>query len=584
MRATMHRRWSDDRGFTLIEVLVSLVLLSLIMTAVTTLFFRSLRAADGLQDKQAAVPVATQAMDLARSVPAVRDAAGASRILNGRTLAAVTAQWASVSTLDGVDLSETYPAWDPTATASSTPTLPMSTTVLVSGQEFDVQTLVGVCFRAAVDSDCVKLSGYGTAPLVGPAGEVLLYRVIVVVTFTTANDTDCAAGCTYVTSTLIDPSVDPTFNTNDVTIPPPVAVGDSATINAANPGVATTIDVLSNDSGTFSTYPVVISLPPSRGTVTASSTGIVTYTPTNGASGTDYFTYYLRDVTGRTSTAATVAITLNPRASADGFTTGRGRAVTYNLKTNDVGTFPSSGTTCITVTSGPSNGAIALGTCGSITYTPTGSFTGTDSFRYTITDTSALVSNEVTATVTVYPPPTAVNDSATTNATVAVTIPVQANDTLPAGSATTSIVTTSANGTATVSGTSIVVHPERELLGDDVLHLPAHRHVHEHLGQRHGHGDGPSDRGRSAGQRDRRGQGRVQHGDQLHQGGVLRQLPDGDQCLGKPRHCQRRDLDLHPQGRLHGHGHRDLHGDRHVRTDRLRHLVGDGRSRSDGGQ
>ncbi len=469
MRTSLHRGRrgpsSVDDGFTLIEVLVSLVLLSLIFTAVTTLFIRSLRSADGLQDKQAAVPVSTQALDLARSIPAVRDATGNSKLVAGRSQAAVTAQWAAVVSLDGVDLTDTYATWDTTATSTSTATLPLTTTVLVSGQSFNVQTLVGVCYRASVDSDCVKLGGYSTPPAAAPAGQVMLYRVIVIVTFTAGNNADCAAGCTYVTSTLIDPSTDPTFNTNDSTIPPPMAVGDSASLNAANPGNSTFIDVLGNDSGTFSTYPVIIGVTPTRGTVSASSTGIVTYTANNGASGTDYFTYYLSDVTGRTSTAATVAVTINPRASADGATTGQGKAVVVNVKANDIGTYPSSGTSCVTVTEPPAHGSLVLGTCGSITYTPTGSWTGTDSFKYTITDTSALESNEVTATVTVYPPPTAAADSATTNASVAVSIPVQSNDTRPAGSATTSIVSPSSNGTATVSGTNVTFTPNANYSG-----------------------------------------------------------------------------------------------------------------------
>ena len=259
MRTSLHRGRrgpsSVDDGFTLIEVLVSLVLLSLIFTAVTTLFIRSLRSADGLQDKQAAVPVSTQGLDLARSIPAIRDAAGNSKLVAGRTQTAVAAQWAAVVGLDEVDLTDTYATWDTTATSTSTATLPLSTTVLVSGQSFNVQTIVGVCYRGAVDSDCVKLSGYSTPPLVAPAGKVLLYRVIVIVTFTAGNNADCAAGCTYVTSTLIDPSTDPTFNTNDSTVPPPQAVGDSVALNAASPGNSTFIDVLGNDSGTFSTYP-----------------------------------------------------------------------------------------------------------------------------------------------------------------------------------------------------------------------------------------------------------------------------------------------------------------------------------------
>lgn len=466
MRARpLGRRGDRDGGFTMIEVVVSLVLLALIMSAVIGLFVRMLHSSSGMQGRQAAVPVANQALDYARSIPPLRDSTGNSKLVAGRYQSAVTAQWAAAASLTGVDLSGTYPTWDTTATASSTPNLPITTTVLVSGKSYSVQTLVGICYRTGATSPCTKLSSYATPPATPPAGSVALYRVIIAVTFTTPGDDTCSAGCTYVASTLIDPSSDPTFNTNESLLPPPIALSDSVTLDASAGGTAANVPVLGNDSGTFGSYPVVLAVAPSKGSVTITSTGIVTYTSNAGVSGTDFFTYYLKDATNVASAPATVSVTINPRASADGATTGKARAVTMNLKANDVGSYPTSGTSCVTITSPPSNGAITLGTCGSVTYTPNSTFTGTDSFRYTISDVSALDSNEVTATITVYPPPTAVADSATTNATIPVSIPVQANDTLPAGSATTSIVSASSNGTATVSGGSVTFTPNANYSG-----------------------------------------------------------------------------------------------------------------------
>ncbi len=466
MRARPFGRHGDrDSGFTMIEVVVSLVLLALIMSAVIGLFIRMLNSSSGIQGRQAAVPVANGALDFARSIPALRDTTGNSKLVAGRFQTNVTAQWTAAASISGVDLSEMYPTWDTTASATSTPNLPLTTTVLVSGKSYSVQTLIGVCYRTGIDSPCTKVSGSSTPPAVLPVGKVALYRVIVAVTFTTPGDPSCSAGCTYVASTLIDPSSDPTFNTNETLLPPPIALSDSVFLTASAAGTAANVPVLGNDSGTFGTYPVVLGVTPSKGTVSITSTGIVTYTSNPGVSGTDFFTYYLKDATGVASAPATVSVTINPRASADGTTTGQARAVTINLKANDVGTFPTTGTTCVTITSGPSNGAIALGTCGSITYTPNSTFTGTDSFRYVITDSSALETNEVTATITVYPPPTAVADSATTNAGVAVSIPVQSNDTLPAGSATTSIVSASSNGSATVSGGNVTFTPNANYSG-----------------------------------------------------------------------------------------------------------------------
>ena len=227
-----------------------------------------------------------------------------------------------------------------------------------------------------------------------------------------------------------------------------MAVGDSVVFDAANPGAVVAMNVLGNDSGTFGTYPVVIAIPPSKGSVTVSGTGIVTYTANNGASGTDYFTYYLRDASWPhvcsghrvdDDPPAGLRRRLHDRPGQGGDVQPQGQR---HRDLRDLRNHLRHHHQCP-----PSHGSVSLGTCGTITYTPSGSYTGTDSFRYVITDTSALESNEVTATVTVYPPPTAVNDSATTNCdTTAVTIPVQSNDTMPAGSATTSIVSGPANG------------------------------------------------------------------------------------------------------------------------------------------
>ena len=134
-----------------------------------------------------------------------------------------------------------------------------------------------------------------------PAGQVLLYRVIVIVTLHDAGQQRGLRSRLHLC--VVD--ADRPVHRPDVQherqhgAPPPIAVGDSVTLNAASPGSSTFIDVLGNDSGTFSTYPVSSGSHPTKGTVSASSTGIVTYTANSGASGTDYFTYYLSDVTGR---------------------------------------------------------------------------------------------------------------------------------------------------------------------------------------------------------------------------------------------------------------------------------------------
>ena len=98
-----------------------------------------------------------------------------------------------------------------------------------------------------------------------------------------------------------------------------------------------------------------------------------------------------------------------------------------------------------------SNGTLTLNPNGSFTYTPATNFHGTDSFSYRANDGTVNSTNLATVTITVSPvddPPVAVNDAATVNEDVAMTIAVLANDTDPDAGAKTilAVQDPSANG------------------------------------------------------------------------------------------------------------------------------------------
>ena len=93
----------------------------------------------------------------------------------------------------------------------------------------------------------------------------------------------------------------------------PVATGDSISITQDTSG---TITVLSNDtdadgSADIDTGSVTIVDEPSNGSVTLNSSGVATYTPNAGYTGSDSFTYTIADISGTVSTAATVNITVS---------------------------------------------------------------------------------------------------------------------------------------------------------------------------------------------------------------------------------------------------------------------------------
>ncbi|NCD72372.1 T9SS type B sorting domain-containing protein [Mucilaginibacter agri] len=107
----------------------------------------------------------------------------------------------------------------------------------------------------------------------------------------------------------------PGNNSSQVTISPnglPIANNDAA---STDPNTVVTINILANDvKAETDLVPstVTIITPPQHGTVTINTaTGVATYTPTANYSGTDSFTYTVKDANGGTSNIATVTIKVN---------------------------------------------------------------------------------------------------------------------------------------------------------------------------------------------------------------------------------------------------------------------------------
>jgi hypothetical protein len=102
-----------------------------------------------------------------------------------------------------------------------------------------------------------------------------------------------------------------------------------------------------------------------------------------------------------------------------------------------------------------------------ITYKPDAGFLGIDHFTYLLSTPNGTSTATVTITV-IAPPPTAVDDTATTDAGTPVTIHVTANDTSNGGGVlTVSAVSTPAHGSASISGTDVVYTPAAGFVGTD---------------------------------------------------------------------------------------------------------------------
>jgi hypothetical protein len=130
----------------------------------------------------------------------------------------------------------------------------------------------------------------------------------------------------------------------------------------------------------------------------------------------------------------------------------------------------------VTVGTAAAHGTTAVQSNGSILYTPTSGYTGADSFTYTVADTDGRVSNAATVSISVVnaPPPSAVDDTASTLINQPVTISVLANDTDPAGATITpssvALATSPTHGTAVAQADGTIIYtPNAGFTGTDTF-------------------------------------------------------------------------------------------------------------------
>jgi prepilin-type N-terminal cleavage/methylation domain-containing protein len=203
-----------DSGFTLLETLVSLALISTVAAALGPFLIGGLRTAGVQRDRQTAVHLADDAMERVWAL-------GRSGLLEGRSRAAVQGQWAQAP----ADIRAAYAHamlcdWDPKLSAETPaacdvsaaidttapgaaaplPTVPVSTTV--AGVRYQQNWYVGRCWQpATANARCTDTQG---------AQDLLYVRVVVAVTWPHRS---CPGGlCVYQSTTLVSPSSDPVFN------------------------------------------------------------------------------------------------------------------------------------------------------------------------------------------------------------------------------------------------------------------------------------------------------------------------------------------------------------------------------------
>nr|WP_156478466.1 Ig-like domain-containing protein [Vibrio cidicii] len=231
----------------------------------------------------------------------------------------------------------------------------------------------------------------------------------------------------------------------------PTVVDDSF---STEEDTAKQFDLLANDSDInddMVASSATVKTPPSKGQVSISN-GVVTYTPNSNETGTDTFTYTVKDALLQESQEATVTVTISaindaPVAKALTITTDEdtaSAALSVRSQTTDVEDGIPTGD--LALVSLPQKGQVAIDqTAGTFVYTPNANENGSDSFTYTIADSEGSVSLAATVSVnigSVNDAPVAAADTLTFDEDVTSTLDVLSNDSdIEDGSFTASSIT-----------------------------------------------------------------------------------------------------------------------------------------------
>jgi mono/diheme cytochrome c family protein len=187
--------------------------------------------------------------------------------------------------------------------------------------------------------------------------------------------------------------------------PPPAAVVANPDSANATQGVATAINVITNDSGTGINLTSFDSASNQGGTVSCTTAGLCNYTSAVTFTGTDTFGYTITD--GLTSDSTTVTVTVSSGtppppppivANPDSASATQGVTTQINVLANDSG----SGLTIASFDANSNQGGTVICSSTMCNYTSAANFTGTDTFSYTSTD--GLTSDVATVTVSVTAP------------------------------------------------------------------------------------------------------------------------------------------------------------------------------------
>lgn len=243
----------------------------------------------------------------------------------------------------------------------------------------------------------------------------------------------------------------------------PVAENDAYSVDEDHSLIVSSDSgLLANDSdtdiGDFITFSELASQP-QNGTIQVSADGSFNYTPHENYNGIERFTYLLKDSAGATSSAS-VEITIVPIPDApivenESVEAIAGEALEIDVLSNDTNHDGENSDLLITSASA-NNGSVVINQGRSLTYSANAGFLGTDTINYAVRHGPDASAPTTTGTVTVEvflpnDPPTANDDSISTNEDTSITINVLANDTDPENDPLTVIDVVVSTGSVTIN-------------------------------------------------------------------------------------------------------------------------------------
>jgi type II secretory pathway pseudopilin PulG len=480
---------------SMVEVIVSLSLITIVMGAAGLFFVNNLRTTGGQSQRQEAVFLANRQLETVQAL-------SPSSLLTGRSAQCVSTLLATsgASTFTSQDWTSSG-NYDGAASGTTCPNAAVQTsqTTTVNKVVYTIRTFINSCTLQS-NGSCIPGASQ-------PSGDTKMYRVTVDASWVPAANSGCGTGgCDYSASSLIDPHGDPRFQTNisqpTITSVSPSAVGSGAGgsggvtltitgsgfVAGATPSIdsgAGTFDNVTNNTGVTVTVPFHASIAgfytlaitnPDGGRATISFTvnpapDITSVNPTSVSGGVQT-TVNLAGTGFQTgasiaATAGTVSnVTITPTTNASFKLTPptSGGTVTITLTNPDGGT----DSTSVTVVSAPnitsvSPSSVLRSSVHTLTLTGTDFIAGATLSTTAGTLSSFSVTNSTTATVSFTAPSTAQTvtltfrnpDGGQDTIAVAVTAPPTITSTSPSAVGAGATVSMTLTGTGFQTGATL---------------------------------------------------------------------------------------------------------------------------------